>query len=179
MSMGGQNETQQSMPPWLEEASQDAIAQAGDVASIGYVPYYGPDVAAFNPMQQAAMQNTANMAGDYGMAMPQVDIPAPQTFAGGVQGYSSAPLYEQSVATLQAERPGQYDAIMSQFIDPVTGQPYGGGADQGGQQPNPFGLQPAPYNGTVPGWPDVFIDPITGAQFYADGTPVYPGGRGS
>ena len=48
-------------------------------------------------------------------------MPAPQTFVGGIQGYSSLPIYNESVAQLQATRPGQYDAIMGQFIDPFTG----------------------------------------------------------
>jgi hypothetical protein len=48
-------------------------------------------------------------------------MPEAQTFAGGVQGYSSAPLYEQSLDKLFANAPAQYNAINSMFIDPFTG----------------------------------------------------------
>lgn len=41
----------------------------------------------------------------------------------GVRGYSSAPMYESAVNQLQERRPGQYDALMAQFINPQTGAP--------------------------------------------------------
>ena len=47
---------------------------------------------------------------------------APTTYAGGVSGYSSQPMFQQSLDQLQAERPGQFDYINSFFIDPFTGQ---------------------------------------------------------
>lgn len=124
---GGSSTSEVKIPGYIEDASKANLARASEISKIGYTPYYGPDVAAFSPMQQAAFQNTANTAGAFGLAAPtsQQDImggmPAPTTFAGGVQGYSSAPMYEQSVAELAARRPGQYDAIMGQFIDPMTG----------------------------------------------------------
>jgi hypothetical protein len=86
------------------------------------VPYYGPDVAAFSPAQQAAFQNTAGAAGAFGLASPTDPyggMGAPTDF-GGVQGYSSAPLYQQSVDALAANRPGQKQYIDSFFIDPTT-----------------------------------------------------------
>jgi len=52
-------------------------------------------------------------------------MPAPTTYAGGVQGYSAYPMYQQSVDALQQANPGQYDAIMAQFIDPVRGGSFG------------------------------------------------------
>jgi hypothetical protein len=48
-------------------------------------------------------------------------MPQAQTFAGGLQGYSSAPLYEQSLDKLFANAPAQYNAMNSMFIDPFTG----------------------------------------------------------
>ena len=124
---GGSSTTEVKIPEYIEEASKRNLARANEIAKIGYTPYYGPDVAAFTPMQQAAFQGTADMAGAFGLSAPtsQQDImggmPAPTTYAGGVQGYSSAPMYEQSVAELAARRPGQYEAIMDQFLDPVGG----------------------------------------------------------
>lgn len=124
---GGSTTSEVKIPEYIEAASKANLARASDISKIGYTPYYGPDVAAFSPMQQAAFQNTADTAGAFGLAAPtsQQDImggmPAPTTSAGGVQGYSSAPMYEQSVAEFAARRPGQYDAIMAQFLDPMTG----------------------------------------------------------
>ena len=126
---GGSSTTEVKIPEYIEDASKANLARASDISKIGYTPYYGPDVAAFSPMQQAAFQNTADTASAFGLAVPtsQQDImggmPAPTTFAGGVQGYSSAPMYEQSVAEFAARRPGQYEAIMDQFLDPMAGAP--------------------------------------------------------
>jgi hypothetical protein len=124
---GGSQTTEVKVPQYIEDAAKANLARADEISRIGYTPYYGPDVAAFSPMQQASFQNTADAASAFGMSAPTTrqdimgGMPAPTTYAGGVSGYSSAPMYEQSLAQFQAQRPGQYDAIMSQFIDPVAG----------------------------------------------------------
>ena len=142
MSGGGKGGKQTStqtvkIPAWLENAAKQNMARADEIAKIGYVPYYGPDVAAFSPMQQAAFQNTGDAAAAFGMAAPadpMAGMPAPQTFAGGVQGYSSQPMFQQSVDALAAQRPGQYAKISGMFVDPVTGRdaltPFGSGGAQ-------------------------------------------------
>jgi hypothetical protein len=125
MSKGGSNTSSTQVPAWLESAAIENINKGRDVSQIGYTPYYGPDVAAFNPMQQQSMQSTGNAASAFGLAPQGFDamagMPEAQTFAGGVQGYSSAPLYEQSLDKLFANAPAQYNAINSMFIDPFTG----------------------------------------------------------
>lgn len=120
---GGSSTTEVKIPEWLESAARSNIAKANEVANIGYTPYYGPDVAAMTPMQMAAGQgiNTAATAFGLGPADLSMGMPAPQTFAGGVQGYSSGALYDQSLAELRRRAPGQYDAITGMFIDPQTG----------------------------------------------------------
>jgi hypothetical protein len=50
-----------------------------------------------------------------GSLTPLQGMPAPQTFAGGVQGYSSAPLYEQALAELKAKQPGDVDKYNNLF----------------------------------------------------------------
>lgn len=124
--------TQQTIPDYLKEPIKRNIARAEEISKIGYVPYYGPEVAAMTPMQEAAMMGTGTAAQAYGIpnAMGNQIAPEPETFAGGVRGYSSGSLYDQAVAELQERRPGQYDAIMNQFIDPFTGQPRGGAEEQ-------------------------------------------------
>jgi hypothetical protein len=118
---GGSQTTQVEIPKYIEDASRANIAQGKEISQIGYTPYYGPDVAAFTPMQAAAMQSAANFGSAFGL-MPQMDamagMPEAQTFEGGLRGYSSAPLYEQAVAELAARRPAQAALINQQFIDP-------------------------------------------------------------
>ena len=134
---GGSTSSTVTIPQYIEDAARANLAKADEISKIGYTPYYGPDVAAFTPMQQAGFQNTAGMADAFGLAgggTGMEGMPAPTTYAGGIQGYSSAPMFEQSMAELEARRPGQYAAINAPFIDPVTGAqpmaPYGtGGAD--------------------------------------------------
>jgi len=124
---GGSSTNEVTIPEYIEAAAQRNLNKAERISKIGYTPYYGPDVAAFTPMQQAAFQNTADTAGAFGMAAPtsQQDImggmAAPTTYANGVQGYSSAPMYEESLAELGRQRPGQKAYIDSFFIDPFTG----------------------------------------------------------
>lgn len=122
---GGSQTTSVTIPPWLEQAAQTNLARADQLASIGYTPYYGPDVAAMTPMQMAAMQGTNQAASAFGLGGvdPMTGMPQPQQFAGGVQGYSSAPLFNQSLAQLQAARPGQFAALQAPFIDPIAGAP--------------------------------------------------------
>ena len=124
---GGSKTSEVKLPEYIEAAAQRNLSRADRVSELGYVPEYGPSVAAFTPMQQAAFQNTADAADAFGMSSPtsQRDImggmDAPTTYANGVQGYSSAPMYEQMLAELQAKSPGQYKAIMDMFINPETG----------------------------------------------------------
>lgn len=123
---GGSTSSSVEIPAWLENAAIENINRARDVQKIGYTPYYGPEVAAFSPMQQQAMQATGSAASAFGLAPQGFDamagMPQAQEFAGGLMGYSSAPLYEQSVDALRQKRPAQAMAIEGQFIDPYTGQ---------------------------------------------------------
>jgi hypothetical protein len=123
--MSGSTETKTEIPKWLEDASKSNLAMGNDVASIGYVPYYGPDVAAFTPMQQASFQNTGQAANAFGMAggglTGMEGMPQAQQFAGGVSGYSSAPMFAETMAALEANNPGQLAAIRNMFINPQTG----------------------------------------------------------
>lgn len=118
----GSTTTSSEIPEWLEDASRDLLTRADDVSRIGYVPYMGPEVAALNDTQMAAMRANHSMASDLGLdAGPVPTMREPEAYAGGMRGYSSFPLYEESLATLEAERPAQYAAIASHSIDPVGG----------------------------------------------------------
>lgn len=110
----GSDKSSTTIPDWVAGPAKQNIAQAQRVAAAGYMPYYGPDVAAFTPMQNAAFDGTNQAAAAFGMPAAQGNgMPKPQTFAGGVQGYSSAPMYQQAVAALKKNNPKQYAALMS------------------------------------------------------------------
>ena len=122
---GGSTTSEVKVPQWLNDAAQGNLAKANEMAKIGYADYRGPDVAAFTPMQQAAFQNTQDAANAFGVAAPaggpMAGMPAPTMYANGVQGYSSAPIYDQAKAEMQRLNPAQYAAITAPFINPVTG----------------------------------------------------------
>jgi hypothetical protein len=126
---GGSSSSQVEIPEYIEVAAQRNLNKAEDISRLGYVPYYGPDVAAFTPMQQAAFQNTGNLADSFGMASPATErdlmggMNDPTTYRGGVQGYSSQPLFQQSKNLFREARPGQRRYIDSFFINPRTSGP--------------------------------------------------------
>jgi hypothetical protein len=118
---GGGQTQQVEIPKWIEEPATRNLARAEAAQQIGYQPYYGPDVAAFNPTQLAAMQSNIGAAEAFGLLQPgqmtaAQGMPAPQTFAGGQMGYSSAPLYEQAVAEAAARDPAQAAAYNRLFV---------------------------------------------------------------
>ena len=131
---GGSQSTSVEIPAWLQEAAQSNLAKAGEISKIGYTPYYGPDVAAMTPLQAAGMQNTGAAASAFGLPVasdPMAGMPTPQTYAGGLLGYSSGGMYDQARSELAARNPGQYAAVNAPFINPQTGAqpmaPYGTG----------------------------------------------------
>jgi len=161
---GGTKTSTVEIPEYIERAAQRNLNRAEQIAQMGYVPYYGPDVAAFTPMQEAAMQNVASAAGAFGLATPTgasvTGMPTATEYAGGIRGYSSAPMFEQAQAELAARRPAQKSYIDSFFIDPVTGQ-YGANApalvdytqfgtmadERAAQRANELAMARDPYHG--------------------------------
>lgn len=126
---GGSTTSKTEIPPWMEQAAQYALGRAKVADKIGYQPYYGPDIAAFSPMQEQAFQGTMDAAAAFGMAPqqtyknPMADIK--QDF-GGVQGYSSGPLFDQAVAEYESKRPrqaAQYNQLFVQDVRQPVGQP--------------------------------------------------------
>ena len=131
MAKGGSTSQEANLPKFVETGLQQSIGMGRDVSQMGYTPYYGPDRAAFSPMQQAAFEGTNQMAGAFWMPTAQGQyMPEPTTYDGGVQGYSSAPVFEQAQQALQQNAPGQYDYLNSFSIDPMTGQPGSRAASQ-------------------------------------------------
>lgn len=145
---GGGDETKVKAPEWWTDAAKKALAAGEKVAKIGYVPYMGPDVAAFSPQQVDAMQQAADWSAAFmtpGQAAIDVEstlMPATD-YGGGLRGYSSFGGFQDSIAALRDTYPGIYKYISSFFIDPVTGK-FPGTGDPGipGGDPNP----PPPTN---------------------------------
>jgi len=139
---GGGQTSDTKIPKWLEDASIENIGRASDVQKMGYMPYYGPDVAAFNSMQKQGMQSAMDNASYFGLADPKQNamagMPQAQTFDNGMQGYSSGGLYDQAVAELAQRRPGQAAAYNNLFNDPYAAPQQGA--------PGPGGYVPPEYN---------------------------------
>ena len=120
---GGGRTTRTEIPEYIEDAAKSNLALADKISNIGYTPYYGADVAAFAPMQDAAFQNTQDAASAFGMNTGAGQYaPEPTEFAGGAMGYSSAPLFEQSVENLAQFRPAQSQYMDTFFMNPQTGE---------------------------------------------------------
>jgi len=130
MGKGGSS-TSVEIPDYIENAARNNLARADFVSKLGYVPQsYGPTVAAFTPMQESAFGNTAQTASAFGLGAPTgADVfggmGEPTTFANGVRGYSAQPLFEGMMDEFAADRPGQFAAINSMFIDPFGYNPAG------------------------------------------------------
>jgi len=124
---GGSTTSEVTVPKYIEDAAKANLAKAAGISEVGYTPYYGPDVAAFNPMQQAMFQNTSDVANAFGMATPtnpqdiMGNMGRPQTYANGVTGYSSAPMFQDAVDTLGYFRPNQKALMDSFFVNPNIG----------------------------------------------------------
>lgn len=121
------------LPKEVEALAQRNLAAAEKAGQIGYVPYQGPTVRAFNPMEVNSMkQNEAAMRA-FGMNPASVDatIPQTKTYAGGVQGYDPMALYDEGVNKID---PVQLAAIRS-FTNP-QGAMMGGAGGAGGSGAN-------------------------------------------
>lgn len=121
---GGSQTTEQTIPDWAKEPTIRNLARAETAQQIGYQPYMGPDLAAFNPTQQAAMQSNIDAASAFGLNTPasvMEGMPAPQDFGGGVMGYSAFPIFEQAQQELAARNPQQQAIYDSLFGSNVPG----------------------------------------------------------
>jgi hypothetical protein len=139
---GGSKTTRTEIPAYIEDAAKSNLGLADKISNIGYTPYYGPDVAAFTPMQDASFQNTQDAASAFGMnAGAGQYMPEATEFAGGGMGYSSAPMFEQSVENLAQFRPAQSQYMDTFFMNPQTGEAGSNAAPMGSAEsftPRPF-----------------------------------------
>jgi len=123
--MGGGTETtksEQALPQWYQDAAIAEIQRNSLLQQVGYIPYMGPTQAAFAPQQIAGMQGQSDMAAAFGMpnvGNVEASIPQPRDFGGGIQGYSSFPMYEEARREHAESFPGQADFYSAFFRNPM------------------------------------------------------------
>lgn len=129
----GSKTTEVKIPEWLEDAAKSGLARADAVSRIPYAAYYGPSVAAMTPAQTAAMQNTNSASSAFGLGTvdPTAGMPEATNY-NGMMAYSSGSGYDAALEELKRRQPGTYNAIMGQFIDPITGAMPAGASAAGG-----------------------------------------------
>jgi len=143
--MFGSKSSKTEVPAYIEDASKQAIGMANARNELGYIPYYGPDVAAFNPMQINAMQGANTMAQSMGLPTAGLSLMAPTDYGNGVWGHSSAPLYEDNMARLQAANPELFDAL--QKLKEISKMARQGQVAQDGSMLNQNPFQPGGFAG--------------------------------
>lgn len=151
--------TETTIPEWVKGPADRNLQRAEAVQQVGYMPYYGPEVAGFTPAQNAAFDANIGAGEAFGLLSPgsltsTSGMPAPTTFDGGWSGYSSMPLYDQALSELKSNDPGtvaQYDALFGNAVPanvaPPT--PSSGGGRIGGGPSRPQqnrGLLPSQIN---------------------------------
>lgn len=126
---GGSKTTETTIPDWIKQPAQRNLQRAEDVQRIPFMPYYGADVAAFTPTQNAAFDTNIGAAEAFGLLAPghgltaTSGMPTPTDFD-GFTGYSSQPMYESALAELKAKQPGavaQYDALFGGNVPTTWG----------------------------------------------------------
>ena len=114
---GGSTTSAQQIPEWLEGPAKANLEKARLAGEIGYMPYYGPEVAALSPMQKSAMQNTAGAMSAFGFGAPAQNMS---------QSMPSQPSQPQTNQSLVRDMYARADRMGNQVgqgeIDYWTGQ---------------------------------------------------------
>lgn len=145
----GSSKSESSIPEWLKEPTMEMLQRSIDMGKTGYMPYAGPQVAALDPAQVAAMENTNSSAQAFGMNSAMPRIPDATDYGGGTWGYSSLPLYDQQQQWMEDNRPGQKSFYDSFFIDPQTGLPGANAQTQAEAPQEPYNPYAGPPGGGI------------------------------
>ncbi len=137
---GKKTTTETTVPEWIRAPAERNLQRAEALQQIEYMPYYGAEVAAFNPNQEMAFQNNANTAAAFGLLAPtdaMAGMPTPTTYDNGMKGYSSIPIYDQAKRDLAAnygDTVDAYDALFGNAVPALVARqtPGGGGGGAGG-----------------------------------------------
>ena len=145
---GKKTTTETTVPEWVRAPADRNLQRAEALQQIEYMPYYGAEVAAFNPNQEAAFQNNANAGASFGLLAPtdaMAGMPTPTTFAGGFKGYNSMPLYDQAMTDLKTnygDTVDAYDALFGNAVPANAARQTSGGGGGGNVSFNFGGGQP-------------------------------------
>ena len=149
---GKKTTTETTVPEWIRAPAERNLQRAEALQQIEYMPYYGAEVAAFNPNQEMAFQNNANTAAAFGLLAPtdaMAGMPTPTTYANGMKGYSSIPIYDQAKKDLAAnygDTVDAYDALFGNAVPALVAQQTPGGGGGGGGAPTASRPAYNPYN---------------------------------
>jgi len=142
---GGSETTKTEVPDWIKQPAIRNLQRAEDVQRIEYMPYRGPEVAAFNATQNAAMNNNIGAAKAFGLLDPNstltatTGMPTPTDF-NGFSGYSSMPIYDQALADTKAAQPeavALYDSLFGANAMAQLNASRNSGRGTGGASPSP------------------------------------------
>ena len=149
---GGSETTKTEVPDWIKQPAIRNLQRAEDVQRIEYMPYRGPEVAAFNATQNAAMNNNIGAAKAFGLLDPNstltatTGMPTPTDF-NGFSGYSSMPIYDQALADTKAAQPeavALYDSLFGANAMAQLNASRNSGRGRGGSAPM---ARPSPARG--------------------------------
>lgn len=136
--MGGSKTQKSEVPGFVTEGGNFGVDRAMDLAQMGYMPYFGPDVAALSPMQYSGMQNTNSAAQAFGMAAPAMGggPPAQAAQAAPMQGGGQMQSAPQG-GNVNASDAGGFLGQVAQ----IMANQHGGGQN-GGQAGGPAEIDP-------------------------------------
>lgn len=118
MSKGKTSRNETHVNEDLARAGAEQYAMATDIARLGFQPNRGVTIAGFTPQQMAGMQGTSDAARAFGLphvANVAATMPATDTSATGIAGYSTAPEYDAMIGLLPEGFRRSIDAF---FADP-------------------------------------------------------------
>ena len=156
---GGSETTKTEVPDWIKQPAIRNLKRAEDVQRIEYMPYRGPEVAAFNATQNAAMDNNIATAKAFGLLDPNstltatTGMPTPTDF-NGFSGYSSMPIYDQALADTKAAQPeavALYDSLFGANAMAQLNASRNSGRGRGGGAPM---ARPSPARNFTPNYDD-------------------------
>lgn len=151
--MGGSTSrtTAQSKPAHIVEAEKEALAMANYLSKLGYVPRTGVQIAGLSDRTLDSMRSTNAGLDAFGLPSSDVMANIPQTTMSdsGIRGYTTTSGLDELIATMQRDRPAQYNYIMDMFIDPVTGAMPTMGANTPASTPATTGDQTMDYINAV------------------------------
>ena len=119
----GTRTTTNKKPEHIVQAEKDALAMTNYLSKLGYTPRTGVQIAGITDGTLDSMRGTNQALEAFGLPTSDVmsNIPQTTTSQSGIEGYTTTAGLDELIATMQRDRPAQYQAIEDMFIDPVTG----------------------------------------------------------